>query len=70
MVLSEDCARAIAHLRVIKALEEFEITPSIIAGTSAGDILAAFYSAGYKPEDIVYIALNGKFFNISNLLLK
>ncbi len=70
LVLSGGGARGIAHLGVIKALEEFEITPSIISGTSAGAIVAAFYSAGYNPEQIVEIALHGKFFNMSNLMLK
>lgn len=70
LVLSGGGARGIAHLGVIKALEEFEISPSIISGTSAGAIVAAFYSAGYNPEQIIEIALNGKFFSMANLMLK
>lgn len=70
LVLSGGGARGFAHLGVIKALEELELTPSIISGTSAGAIVAAFYSAGFSPEEIIEIALNGKFFGFSNLKLK
>lgn len=70
LVLSGGGVRGIAHLGVIKALEEIDITPSIISGTSAGAIIAAFYSAGYNPEEIIDLVLHGKFFSYSNLQLK
>lgn len=70
LVLSGGGARGFAHLGVIKALEEIEIIPSIISGTSAGAIVAAFYSAGYEPEKIIEIALDGNFFNYSTFQLK
>jgi predicted acylesterase/phospholipase RssA len=69
LVLSGGGARGFAHLGVIKALEEVDIIPSIISGTSAGAIVAAFYAAGYNPEEIIEIALQGNFFSFSNLLL-
>ncbi|MFZ4799034.1 MAG: patatin-like phospholipase family protein [Bacteroidia bacterium] len=70
LVLSGGGVRGIAHLGVIKALEEIDITPSIISGTSAGAIVAAFYSAGYSPEEIIDILVNSKIFGYSNLQLK
>jgi NTE family protein len=69
LVLSGGGARGFAHLGVIKALEEVDIIPSIISGTSAGAIVAAFYAAGYNPEEIIELALDGNFFSFSNLLL-
>jgi NTE family protein len=69
LVLSGGGARGFAHLGVIKALEEVDIIPSIISGTSAGAIVAAFYAAGFNPEEIIEIALQGNFFSFSNLLL-
>jgi NTE family protein len=44
IVLSGGGARGIAHLGVLKALEEFGIKPSIISGTSAGAIAGVFYA--------------------------
>ena len=69
LVLSGGGARGFAHLGAIKALEEIEITPSILSGSSAGAIIAAFYSAGYEPEEIIEIALKGNFFSFSNIQL-
>ena len=43
-------ARGIAHLGVLKALLEHDITPDKISGTSAGAIVGALYAAGYTPD--------------------
>ena len=67
IVLSGGGARGIAHLGILKALEEFGIQPSIISGTSAGAIAGAFYAKGYGVAEIVSIIKNGHFFNFSNL---
>lgn len=50
--LSGGGAKGFAHAGAIKALEEYEIFPDIIAGTSAGSVVGAFYASGYKPEEI------------------
>jgi len=67
IVLSGGGARGIAHLGILKALEEFGIQPSIISGTSAGAIVGAFYAKGLGVAKIVSIIKNGHFFNFSNL---
>ena len=41
--------RGIAHVGVLKALEENEIEIEAIGGTSAGSIVASLYAMGYKP---------------------
>lgn len=41
--------RGIAHVGVLKALEEKNIKIDAIGGTSAGSIVAALYAMGYKP---------------------
>jgi NTE family protein len=66
LVLSGGGVRGIAHLGVIKALEEIDIEPSIISGTSSGAIIAAFYSAGYTPEEIIEVLINSKIFSYAN----
>ena len=61
LVLSGGGARGICHLGVIKALEEFNVKVHAIAGTSAGSITGAFYSYGYRPEEIVKIITSTSF---------
>jgi NTE family protein len=41
--------RGIAHVVVLKALEEKNIKVAAIAGTSAGSIIATLYAMGYSP---------------------
>lgn len=47
LVLSGGGMRGIAHIGVIKALEEHGIYPTYIAGTSAGAVVGALYAYGY-----------------------
>lgn len=70
IVLSGGGARGIAHLGVLKALEEFGIKPFVISGTSAGAIAGAFYAGGYSLSEIKRIVEKGEFFNLSNVLIK
>ena len=46
-------ARGFAHVGVLRAFEERGIKPDIIAGTSAGSIVAALYADGYTPQHIL-----------------
>ena len=52
LVLSGGGARGIAHIGVIKALEELNIKPDVLAGTSAGSIVGVLYASGMKPDQI------------------
>ncbi len=63
-VLSGGGARGIAHLGVIKALEENDIRPAAISGTSAGAIIGAFYAQGYSPGEILKIISGTKLYKI------
>jgi NTE family protein len=56
LVLSGGGASGLAHIGVIKALEENHIPIDFITGTSMGAFIGALYAAGYTPqqmEDIV-----------------
>ncbi len=53
LVLSGGGSKGLAHAGVIKFLEEQDIKPSQIAGTSAGSIVGALYAWGKKPEEIL-----------------
>jgi NTE family protein len=52
LVLSGGGARGSAHIGVLKALEELGVTVDMIAGTSMGAIIGAFYAAGYNAAEI------------------
>ncbi len=49
IALSGGGIRGIAHVGVLKALEEKGIKIEAIGGTSAGSIVATLYAMGYKP---------------------
>jgi len=66
--LSGGGARGLGHIGVIKALEEFGITPTIISGTSAGALIGAFYAAGYDIETLIKISKKTDFFSIRHIL--
>lgn len=53
--LSGGGVRGIAHLGVLKALNEHDIFPEIVAGVSAGALAGVFYCDGYKPDEIFKI---------------
>ena len=53
LVLSGGGARGAAHIGAIKALEEFDITPTHVSGTSAGAIVGALYAAGIGWAEIL-----------------
>ena len=52
LALSGGGARGFAHLGVLQALEELGIEPSIVAGVSAGSIVAVMKASGMKAADI------------------
>ncbi len=49
-------ARGFTHLGAIKAFEEFGIKFDYVAGTSAGSLVGAFYSAGYSFKEMYEVA--------------
>ncbi|MBI1767508.1 MAG: patatin-like phospholipase family protein [Bacteroidetes bacterium] len=53
ITLSGGGARGIAHIGVLKALEEMGVNISAISGTSAGSIVASLYAYGITPDQIL-----------------
>lgn len=45
--------RGIGHIGVLLALEELGIKADYVAGTSAGSMVGALYSAGYSPNRMI-----------------
>lgn len=52
ITLSGGGARGIAHIGVLKALEEMGVKISVISATSAGSIVGSLYAYGIKPDQI------------------
>lgn len=61
VVLSGGGATGLAHIGVLKALEEAEIPIAYIAGTSAGALIGALYAVGYSPDEIKDYILSDHF---------
>jgi NTE family protein len=45
-------ARGLAHIAVIEALDEMDVKPVAIAGTSIGALIGSAYAAGMRGKDI------------------
>jgi NTE family protein len=61
LVFSGGAAKGIAHLGVLKALEENEVPIDYVVGTSMGGIVAGCYSAGMSPDEIEEMMLSEAF---------
>ncbi len=62
--LSGGGARGIAHLGIIKQLEQAGYKPDYIVGTSVGAIIGGLYASGYDIKELEDILLNTKWENI------
>lgn len=58
VVMSGGAAKGLAHVGMLKALEENEIPIDYVAGTSMGGIVAGCYAAGMSPAQIEEIMLS------------
>ena len=63
LVFSGGGAKGLAHIGVLKALEENNIPIDYITGTSMGAVIGAMYAAGYSPQEMEEIALSKDFQN-------
>lgn len=52
IVLSGGGAKGAAHIGILKALEENNLIPSAIAGTSIGSIVGGLYAIGYNSKEL------------------
>jgi NTE family protein len=56
LALGGGAARGFAHIGVIQVLEEAGIRPALVAGTSAGSLVAAFYASGKTGVQLQQVA--------------
>lgn len=52
LCLSGGGAKGVAHIGVLKALEDEKIRIDCISGTSSGSIVSSMYAMGYTPDEI------------------
>lgn len=61
VVLSGGGAKGLSHIGVLKALEENNIPVDYICGTSMGAIVAALYSIGLSPDEMLVLFRSPEF---------
>lgn len=52
LVLSGGGSKGLAHIGVLRVLEEIGVPVDMVAGTSMGSIVGGLYSAGYSPDQM------------------
>ncbi|SDW04293.1 patatin-like phospholipase family protein [Aequorivita viscosa] len=65
LVLSGGGVRGAAHIGALKAFEEYGITPTHVAGTSAGAIVGALYAANVSWSEILHFFKSTSIFSTS-----
>ncbi|HEY2188704.1 MAG TPA: patatin-like phospholipase family protein [Caldimonas sp.] len=56
LALGGGAARGFAHIGVIQALEENDMLPDLVVGTSAGSVVAALFASGMNGRELATIA--------------
>ena len=65
LALGGGFARGIAHAGVLKVLEQNHVPIDVIAGVSAGAIVAAAYASGASPEEIARAGCSMRFTDVA-----
>ena len=60
LALGSGAAMGLAHVGVLKVLEEEKIPIDVIAGTSIGSLMAALWASGYSAKEIEKIVMQFK----------
>lgn len=69
LALSGGGARGFAHLGVLQAMEERNLKPDLISGTSAGALAGALYADGRTPKEILKLFEDIKFSELATTSL-
>ena len=68
LCLSGGGALGYADIGVIQALEDHQIFPDVISGSSMGSIVGSIYAAGYTPAQMLQFIKDGKLYKITNIM--
>ncbi|MGM0649050.1 MAG: patatin-like phospholipase family protein [Bacteroidota bacterium] len=63
LVMSGGGAKGMAHIGVIKALEENNIPIDYITGTSIGAVIGSLYAMGYSTDEMIQLFKSQDFYN-------
>ncbi|MEL7425110.1 MAG: patatin-like phospholipase family protein, partial [Bacteroidota bacterium] len=66
LTLSGGGAKGLAHIGVLKVLEENGIYPDYVTGTSMGSIVGGLYAIGYTPAELEELATTTNWNNYFN----
>ncbi len=66
LVLSGGGAKGVAHIGVIRELEKKGIKPDYIVGTSMGALIGGLYAAGFNPDQLQQIIVEGEWDYLMN----
>lgn len=66
LALSGGGMRGAAHIGLLKRLDELDIKPNVIAGTSAGAIVGSLYAAGHSHATILEFFKEQRLFDITH----
>lgn len=69
LALSGGGARGIAHIGVIKALQEHGIEADVVSGTSAGSIIATWYAAGLSVDQMLEIVADSSLYKAFKIVV-
>jgi NTE family protein len=69
LALGGGFARGIAHVGVLKVLEEENIPVSFVAGTSVGALIGAAYCSGVSPQELEEVAPRVRFRHLARWTL-
>lgn len=67
VALSGGGARGFAHVGALNALKELGIIPSVVAGVSAGSVIACMYAAGLSGDEMMKAFSDKKFGDLTEL---
>ena len=67
LALCGGSARGLAYIGIFRFLEEHNVRPDIIAGTSVGSLMGALYADGYSSEEIYDLSSQFGFMNMTSL---
>jgi NTE family protein len=65
LVLMGGGSRGLAHIGILNVLQENELTPDIIVGTSMGAVIGGLFASGISPAKLKEIAND---FNLNNFI--
>jgi len=70
IALGGGAARGLAHIGVLRALDEAGIQPSFVSGTSMGAIIGAFFASGRSPGELLEVARKASWTKIIDISLR